>query len=261
MTFDTEEEDLSAYKRYPQSCRFRQHICSSPPTGTPASRETAVSNIPTVSMPSSALNQDQQQAVESVFPVTAVIAGPGTGKTKTLVSRIEYLIGNRGVKPSEITAVTFTNKAAKELTQRIRQALPGKRSLNQMQVGTFHSLCYRLLAQSGIELSLADQGQAEECAGETIAALELACTVRQFLTAVSLHKAGLSALKGIEAQMADGSAEETGFTLTPESAARTSRRWTAGSLWTSTTFFSTCCAFSGRSREQNTESSIFPICW
>ena len=163
------------------------------PHGTPASRETAVSNILTVSMPSSALNQDQQQAVESVFPVTAVIAGPGTGKTKTLVSRIEHLIGERGVKPSEITAVTFTNKAAKELTQRIRQALPGKRSLNQMQVGTFHSLCYRLLAQSGIELSLADQGQAEECAGETIAALELACTVRQFLTAVSLHKAGLSA--------------------------------------------------------------------
>ena len=44
-------------------------------------------------MPSSALNRDQQQAVESVFPVTAVIAGPGTGKTKTLVSRIEHLMG------------------------------------------------------------------------------------------------------------------------------------------------------------------------
>ena len=48
--------------------------------------------------------------------VTAVIAGPGTGKTKTLVSRIEHLMGERGVKPSEITAVTFTNKAADELT-------------------------------------------------------------------------------------------------------------------------------------------------
>ena len=77
-----------------------------------ASYETAVSNILTVSNPSSALNRDQQQAVESVFPVTAVIAGPGTGKTKTLVSRIEHLMGERGVKPSEITAVTFTNKAA-----------------------------------------------------------------------------------------------------------------------------------------------------
>ena len=185
-----------------------------------ASYETAASNILTVSMPSSALNRDQQQAVESVFPVTAVIAGPGTGKTKTLVSRIEHLMGERGVKPSEITAVTFTNKAADELTQRIRQALPGRRSLNQMQVGTFHSLCYRLLARSGTELSLADQGQAEECAGETIEALELACTVRQFLTAISLHKAGLSSAQGFAAYMADDSAAETGFTLTQEGADR-----------------------------------------
>lgn len=70
------------------------------------------------------LNQGQRQAVESISPVTAVIAGPGTGKTKTLVSRLSYLIGERGVKPSEITAVTFTNKAAEELRQRIRCQLP-----------------------------------------------------------------------------------------------------------------------------------------
>lgn len=228
MTFDTAEADLHETMSPAIPGAADQPASHSTPVshsipvphGTPASRETAVSNILTVSMPSSALNQDQQQAVESVFPVTAVIAGPGTGKTKTLVSRIEHLIGERGVRPSEITAVTFTNKAAKELTQRIRQALPGKRSLNQMQVGTFHSLCYRLLAQAGIELSLADQGQAEECAGETIAALELACTVKQFLTAVSLHKAGLTTAEGIAADMTDGSAGETNFSLTPEAAAR-----------------------------------------
>lgn len=228
MTFDTAEADLHETMSpaipgaadLPASHSTPVSHSIPVPHGTPASRETAVSNILTVSMPSSALNQDQQQAVESVFPVTAVIAGPGTGKTKTLVSRIEHLIGERGVRPSEITAVTFTNKAAKELTQRIRQALPGKRSLNQMQVGTFHSLCYRLLAQAGIELSLADQGQAEECAGETIAALELACTVKQFLTAVSLHKAGLTTAEGIAADMTDGSAGETNFSLTPEAAAR-----------------------------------------
>lgn len=228
MTFDTAEADLHETMSpaipgaadLPASHSTPVFHSIPAPHGTPASRETAVSNILTVSMPSSALNHDQQQAVESVFPVTAVIAGPGTGKTKTLVSRIEHLIGERGVRPSEITAVTFTNKAAKELTQRIRQALPGKRSLNQMQVGTFHSLCYRLLAQAGIELSLADQGQAEECAGETIAALELACTVKQFLTAVSLHKAGLTTAEGIAADMTDGSAGETNFSLTPEAAAR-----------------------------------------
>lgn len=187
---------------------------------TPASRETAVSNIMTVSLPSSTLNQYQQQAVESVFPVTAVIAGPGTGKTKTLVSRIQHLIGERGVKPSEITAVTFTNKAANELTQRIRQALPGKRSLNQMQVGTFHSLCYRLLAQSKTELSLADQGQAEECAGEAIEALDLSCTVRQFLTSISLHKSGLCNAEGNTDDNGGDSSGEAVFTMTQEAAAR-----------------------------------------
>ena len=59
------------------------------------------------------LNQKQQEAVESIHPVTAVIAGPGTGKTKTLIEKILYLIERRKVKPSQITAVTFTNKAAR----------------------------------------------------------------------------------------------------------------------------------------------------
>ena len=140
----------------------------------------------------SSLNQDQQRAVESVSPVTAVIAGPGTGKTKTLVSRIEYLLDGRGLKPSEITAVTFTNKAAEELRQRIRSALPGKRSLNQMQVGTFHSLCYRLLAKAGLGLSLADEAQTQECAGEVIKELDLTCSAKQLLTAISLWKAGIN---------------------------------------------------------------------
>lgn len=231
MTFETAAPDLqetagqiqsvSAVQNQPGAIirDLQDDINGLPNADTASSRETAVSSILTVSAAAPVLNQDQQQAVESVSPVTAVIAGPGAGKTKTLVSRIEHLIGERGVKPSEITAVTFTNKAAQELTQRIRQALPGKRSLNQMQVGTFHSLCYRLLAQAGMELSLADQGQAEECAEETIASLELACTSRQFLTAISLHKAGLSPGEG-SAGMPEHTMQESAFTLTPEAEAR-----------------------------------------
>ena len=231
MTFETAAPDLQETAGQIQSVSpvqnqpgaiirdLQDDINGLPNADTASSRETAVSSILTVSAAAPVLNQDQQQAVESVSPVTAVIAGPGAGKTKTLVSRIEHLIGERGVKPSEITAVTFTNKAAQELTQRIRQALPGKRSLNQMQVGTFHSLCYRLLAQAGMELSLADQGQAEECAEETIASLELTCTSRQFLTAISLHKAGLSPGEG-SAGMPEHTIQESAFTLTPEAEAR-----------------------------------------
>lgn len=137
------------------------------------------------------LNQGQIQAAESVSPVTAVIAGPGTGKTKTLVSRLAYLMGERGVKPSEITAVTFTNKAAEELRQRIRQHLPGKRSLNQLQVGTFHSLCSRMLKSTGTRLALADEGQMEECASQAVKHLGLPCSPRQLLAMVSLRKSGV----------------------------------------------------------------------
>ena len=77
--------------------------------------------------------------------VISVIAGPGTGKTKTLVSRIAYLIEHCGIKPSEITAVTFTNKAAGEMRERLKQRLGG-RAANTMTIGTFHSICLRLLS-------------------------------------------------------------------------------------------------------------------
>lgn len=156
------------------------------------------------------LNAGQRQAVESISPVTAVIAGPGTGKTKTLVSRLAYLIGERGVKPSEITAVTFTNKAAEELRQRIRQQLPGKRSLNQMQVGTFHSLCCRMLNSMGYGASLADEGQLEECASQIVEQMSLPCTPGKFLTLVSLRKSGVIET-GQETRSGDGILMEQAF--------------------------------------------------
>ena len=77
----------------------------------------------------------------------AVIAGPGTGKTRTLVGRVAELIGQRGAKPSEITAVTFTNKAAGEMRQRLQKTL-GKRAANALQIGTFHSISLELIPQT-----------------------------------------------------------------------------------------------------------------
>ena len=91
------------------------------------------------------LNERQQEAVESIHPVTAVIAGPGTGKTKTLIEKILYLIERRKVKPSEITAVTFTNKAAQEMRERLERELGNKRAMKQIQIGTFHSICLDIL--------------------------------------------------------------------------------------------------------------------
>ena len=103
----------------------------------------------------------QQAAVEAQENAIAVVAGPGTGKTKTLVARIAHLIAVRGVKPDEITAVTFTNQAAAELRTRLAQQLGGKRAMRGLTAGTFHAICLHLLG----EVRLLSQGEALTIAG------------------------------------------------------------------------------------------------
>ena len=79
-----------------------------------------------------------------------VVAGPGAGKTSTMVKRIAFLVLERGVQPEEIMAVTFTRKAAKELRTRISNEFAGlDRPVNvdKMRIGTFHSLCQQILAE------------------------------------------------------------------------------------------------------------------
>ena len=74
------------------------------------------------------LNPEQTLAVRSAGRAVAVIAGPGTGKTRTLVERISYLLETRRVKPTQITAVTFTNKAAEEMRTRLEEKMGGKQA-------------------------------------------------------------------------------------------------------------------------------------
>lgn len=91
------------------------------------------------------LNSEQQRAVLHDQGSLLVLAGAGSGKTKVLISRIANLIQN-GVKPREILAVTFTNKAAKEMKERLAPIL-GEETVKYMWVGTFHSICGRILRQ------------------------------------------------------------------------------------------------------------------
>lgn len=134
------------------------------------------------------LNQRQKEAVEALDPAVAVIAGPGTGKTRTLIFRILYLMERRKVKPSEITAVTFTNKAAREIKERLKLQLGSSRSLRQMQTGTFHSICLDFLKKQGIAFVLADQMQTEELAKKVMEEYEIKGSVKQFLNEISLRK-------------------------------------------------------------------------
>lgn len=137
------------------------------------------------------LNPAQKTAVLSNSAVTMVIAGPGTGKTKTLVSKIAELLSSGKAKPSEITAVTFTNKAAAELKERLEQQCGGKRALRSMTVGTFHSICLDLLIAQKKTCSLIDPIEALDLAEEVLTQQELPLSSQKFLQEVSKFKNGL----------------------------------------------------------------------
>ena len=114
----------------------------------------------------------------------------GNRKDETLVSRILYLIREKQIKPREITAVTFTRKAAAELEERLEKALGGKRHLRGMQIGTFHSTALKALQDAGIEIRLAENLECWELARETRAAFHLACSVSKLLGEISRIKSG-----------------------------------------------------------------------
>jgi DNA helicase-2/ATP-dependent DNA helicase PcrA len=92
---------------------------------------------------STSLNKAQKQAVTHESGTVLVIAGAGSGKTRVITARITHLILNKNIDPTLIVALTFTNKAAQEMKQRIRTFLPAG---SQMPfIGTFHSYCLRIL--------------------------------------------------------------------------------------------------------------------
>jgi DNA helicase-2/ATP-dependent DNA helicase PcrA len=98
------------------------------------------------------LNEPQRQAVTHIGSPLLVVAGAGSGKTRVLTRRIAYLLANRNVLPSEILAITFTNKAANEMKERVAHVVgPQARS---MWVSTFHSACVRILRTEAKRLGL-----------------------------------------------------------------------------------------------------------
>lgn len=102
------------------------------------------------------LNPEQARAVETTEGPLLIQAGAGSGKTKTLTHRIAYLIASGKATPYNILAVTFTNKAAKEMRERVAQ-LVGQSADNRSfmpYMGTFHSICVRLLRQDGEHIGI-----------------------------------------------------------------------------------------------------------
>ena len=140
---------------------------------------------------SARLNPEQEYAVRCTSPYIAVKAGPGTGKTKTLVSRLRYLLEYRKVRPAEITAVTFTNQAAAEMRERIEKETGKKQAGRAMQIGTFHAICLNFLKEQGEEFTLMGEAQQRLLAEEVIAHTGVNAKAGKFLEQVSRRKSGM----------------------------------------------------------------------
>lgn len=111
----------------------------------------------TISMLLNGLNEKQREAVTAPLGNILVLAGAGSGKTRVLVSRIAWLIAEQNLSPHSILAVTFTNKAAGEMRERLSTLL--SMPMQGLWVGTFHGLCHRLLRRHYKEANLPEHFQ------------------------------------------------------------------------------------------------------
>ena len=124
------------------------------------------------------LNEKQREAVTHKNGPLLVIAGPGTGKTKVITHRIAYLIREHGIKAENILAITFTNKAAQEMQERINQEI-GEPHGSNIKVSTFHAFCVSVLRKHALRIGLSenftifDQELQDEILTESASALSL----------------------------------------------------------------------------------------
>jgi superfamily I DNA/RNA helicase len=134
-------------------------LLTRPAESAPASVSSHTSSVPHQTVPPEAqtasarksYDQFQQAAIETATPAL-VVAGPGSGKTSTLIGRVEYLLQHQGVPPEAILALTFSRKAAREMQERLQRILPA--DLPPPTISTFHAFCANVLRTHGPRVGL-----------------------------------------------------------------------------------------------------------
>jgi DNA helicase-2/ATP-dependent DNA helicase PcrA len=149
------------------------------------------------------LNPKQREAVETIDGPILIIAGPGSGKTRVITHRIAYLVRTCGVTPYRVAAVTFTNRAAREMRLRLHQLLGP--SADELTAGTFHSFCAMLLRREGHNIGLdrnfviyddADQGALIKRSMGEVNVDPKQTSVRAVQSAISSAKSQLLSVEG-----------------------------------------------------------------
>ncbi len=148
------------------------------------------------STPHFGLNSPQQEAVEYIDGPCLVLAGAGSGKTRVITQKIQHLIEDCGYDAKHIAALTFTNKAATEMQERIAKLLKDPKQAKHITVSTFHSLGVKILRQEAHELGLKDRFSIMDSDDCFSILRDLAITtdkqlIRRIQTAISLWKNGL----------------------------------------------------------------------
>ena len=154
----------------------------------PALKTAALQEETVASAPDTRPNAEQEAAIRAEESTVAVIAGPGTGKTGTLVNRVAWLIEEKSVSPKEITAVTFTRQAALEMVERLEKRL-GKKRTKGLTVGTFHAICLNLIEKKPV----ISREMAREAIGDILRERGEKLSPADALALISARKSGLEA--------------------------------------------------------------------
>jgi DNA helicase-2/ATP-dependent DNA helicase PcrA len=158
-----------------------------------------------------ALNPRQREAVQHVEGPLLILAGPGSGKTRVIAHRVAYLVKEHRVRPRRILAVTFTNKAAKEMRERVF-GMVGEEVAHDVNLGTFHAICSRTLRIDGeaigVPQSFAIYDRADQVAAVKRAMEDLSLDTKRVapqavLSAVSRAKSELQGPREFAASVAD----------------------------------------------------------